>query len=136
MSSDPNAGYRALQARVNTNMSTLLTRFEAIAQLAPVGNKDRTISASETFQIETHASSMIRAAEDLLALTRSMKEAWIFGQLGGGFEGGNPKADEDATIVGEILREKARVIEKGGVEEVGEPMEGVETEAGLKGEGS
>jgi hypothetical protein len=79
---------------------------------------------------------MIRAAEDLVALTRSMKEAWIFGQLGGGLEGGNPKADEDATIVGEIIREKARVVEKGGVEEVGEAMEGVQTETEAKGEGS
>lgn len=69
-----------------------------------VENKDRTIAAAEAYQIETHASSMIRAAEDLVALTRQLKEAWLFGQPGGGFGGGTTEADQDAVVVGELLR--------------------------------
>ncbi|KAI5848221.1 surfeit locus protein 5 subunit 22 of mediator complex-domain-containing protein [Tricharina praecox] len=106
MSYDPNAGYRALQGRVNADTETLLKRFENIAMLAPVENKDKTIAAAEAYQIETHASSMIRAAEDLVALTRQLKEAWLFGQLGGGFEGGTTGADADAVVVGEMLRRR------------------------------
>lgn len=67
-------------------------------------SKDKNIAAAEAFQIETHASSMVRAAEDLAALTRSLKEAWLFGHLGDGFGGGGTTTDEDARIVGGMLR--------------------------------
>ncbi|KAF8246632.1 hypothetical protein K440DRAFT_630792 [Wilcoxina mikolae CBS 423.85] len=53
---------------------------------------------------------MIRAAEDLVALTRSLKEAWLFGQLGRGFEGGVTETDEDARVVGELLRGMATKV--------------------------
>lgn len=66
-------------------------------------SKDKNIAAAEAFQIETHASSMVRAAEDLAALTRSLKEAWLFGHLGDGFGGGGTTTDEDARIVGGML---------------------------------
>ncbi|KAL2384994.1 hypothetical protein RJZ90_001610 [Blastomyces dermatitidis] len=49
---------RALQARINTNVAQLLQRFENIM-----------------------ATATIRAAEDILSLTRTMKEAWLFGKL-------------------------------------------------------
>ena len=62
------------------------------------------MAASEAFEIEMHASAMVRDAENLLALTRSLKEAWLFGQLGCGFEGGATKTDEDAVAVGGLLR--------------------------------
>lgn len=61
------------------------------------------MAASEAYEIEMHASAMVRDAENLLALTRSLKEAWLFGQLGSGFEGGATKTDEDAQAVGELL---------------------------------
>ncbi|KAA8908357.1 surfeit locus protein 5 subunit 22 of mediator complex-domain-containing protein [Sphaerosporella brunnea] len=131
MSYDPNAGYRALQGRVTENLDTLLKRFEAISQLAPVrkpseanptqmDEKDRTQAAAEAYQIETHASSMIRAAEDLSALTRSLKEAWLFGQLGSGFEAGATQSDEDARIVGEMFKDATvKAVKVGGEEEGG-----------------
>jgi hypothetical protein len=57
---------------------------------------------------------MIRAAEDLAALTRSLKEAWLFGQLGSGFESGTSQSDEDAKAVGEMFRTVSmKVVEKG-----------------------
>ena len=80
-----------------------------------VDDKDKNMAASECYQIETHASAMIRAAEDLLALSRSLKEAWLFGQLGSGFEGGTTGTDEDARVVGEIVKRMGtEVVEEGG----------------------
>ncbi|KAF8542645.1 surfeit locus protein 5 subunit 22 of mediator complex-domain-containing protein [Trichophaea hybrida] len=123
MSTDPNAGYRSLQTRVNNNMEILLKRFETIMQLSPVENKDKNIAAAEAYQIETHASSMIRAAEDLVALTRSLKEAWLFGQLGRGFEGGVTETDEDARVVGELLRGMAaKVVDSESSEDKGKGL--------------
>lgn len=50
---------------------------------------------------------MIRAAEDLLALTRSLKEAWLFGQLGSELGMVDPATDVNAKEVGEMLRKLA-----------------------------
>ncbi len=49
--------------------------------------------------------SQIRAAEDILSLTRSLKEAWLFGQLNTlGESKVALKTDEDAKAVAEGLR--------------------------------
>lgn len=61
--------------------------------------------------MEAHASAMIRAADDLLALTKSLKQAWIFGQIGGDEEvvkGIREETDKDAREVGEKMREIVR----------------------------
>ncbi|TGZ83877.1 hypothetical protein EX30DRAFT_361873 [Ascodesmis nigricans] len=115
--------YRVLQNRINTNIEILYKRYENILSLAPLtlerrdaegrviahDKKDKTLAMAEAFQMETHASAMIRAAEDLLALTRSLKEAWIFGQIGGDedvVKKIRAETDMDAAVVGEKLVEK------------------------------
>jgi len=46
----------------------------------------------------------VRAAEDLLQLTRELKEMWLFGPLRGIGEGeGEGKMDEDSKKVGEMV---------------------------------
>lgn len=58
----------------------------------------------------TCRNTQIRASEDLLALTKSLKEAWIFGQIGGDEEVVQKllaEADGDAAVVGEKLVERA-----------------------------
>lgn len=50
---------------------------------------------------------MIRAAEDLLALTRSLKEAWLFGQLGSELGAAGTTTDKNAKEVGEALQKLA-----------------------------
>jgi hypothetical protein len=56
--------------------------------------------------------SQVRAAEDLLKLTRELKEMWLFGQLRGVGEGeGEGKMDEDSVNVKEIIE---RLLEKDG----------------------
>jgi len=97
-----------LEGRVTDNLEVLLKRFENIMQLAPVEGKDKSMTVAEAYEIETHASSMIRAAEDLLAMTRSLKEAWLFGQLSTGPEA-ESTTSQDAKAVGETLQ---RLIEK------------------------
>ncbi|OJD24498.1 hypothetical protein ACJ73_04134 [Blastomyces percursus] len=72
---------RALQARINTNIAQLLQRFENIMATATVNNTSFTSTAIETYQLDVESTALIRAAEDILSLTRTMKEAWLFGKL-------------------------------------------------------
>ncbi|KAI5304399.1 hypothetical protein KEM55_000081, partial [Ascosphaera atra] len=34
----------------------------------------------ETYQLDVESTALVRAAEDILTLTRTMKEAWLFGR--------------------------------------------------------
>ncbi|KAI5779703.1 surfeit locus protein 5 subunit 22 of mediator complex-domain-containing protein [Geopyxis carbonaria] len=118
-SSDHTSDYRALHSRVNNNIEVLKSRYEAIMELLPLTiertgpeghviateKKGRTVGTSDAFAVQTHASSMVRATEDLLALTRTLKEAWLFGQIGSGFGTGSTVTDEDAKVVGEALQQ-------------------------------
>lgn len=80
---------------------------ELIRYTNQVEGNSRDVTAAQTYQIECHTSSMIRAAEDLLALTRSLKEAWLFGQLGSELGVVDPATDANAKEVGEMLRKLA-----------------------------
>jgi len=61
-------------------------------------------------------NAQIRAAEDLLALTRSLKEAWMFGQLGGELGVVDEATDQNAKEVGEALQ-KLATKEVGGLDQ-------------------
>ncbi|KAK9236185.1 surfeit locus protein 5 subunit 22 of mediator complex-domain-containing protein [Lipomyces kononenkoae] len=67
--------------RINEAANTIVAEYTAIVELAPVSGKDRATTAAETYQIECHASSIVRAIEDLLMVSRSLKESWILGQV-------------------------------------------------------
>ncbi|KTW29222.1 hypothetical protein T552_01178 [Pneumocystis carinii B80] len=56
---------------------TLLSRFCQIIDIVGNDAKDQCTVASESYQIETHAASMIRSAEELLLISRLIKEAWM-----------------------------------------------------------
>ncbi|KAJ5815655.1 hypothetical protein N7474_007432 [Penicillium riverlandense] len=79
MESQPTA--KALQNRINADISQLLQRFENIMATATVDNPSYTSTAVETYQLDVESTALIRAAEDILALTRTMKETWLFGKL-------------------------------------------------------
>lgn len=71
--------------------------------------KDKMLAMTEAFEMEAHASAMVRAAEDLLSLTKSLKEAWIFGKIGGDeevVEEIRADTDRDAREVGEEMRRR------------------------------
>ncbi|KAJ5207359.1 hypothetical protein N7491_002008 [Penicillium cf. griseofulvum] len=81
MDSRPTA--KELLDRVDYDISQLLQRFENIVAIA--ANKfdgtSHVDAAVEAFQIDVESTALIRAAEDLLALSRLMKELWLFGKL-------------------------------------------------------
>ncbi|KAJ5942989.1 hypothetical protein N7516_003157 [Penicillium verrucosum] len=74
---------KELLDRVDYDISQLLQRFENIVAIA--ANKfdgtSHVDAAVEAFQIDVESTALIRAAEDLLALHRLMKELWLFGKL-------------------------------------------------------
>ncbi|KAJ5684568.1 surfeit locus protein 5 subunit 22 of mediator complex-domain-containing protein [Penicillium maclennaniae] len=72
---------KALHNRINADISQLLQRFENIMATATVNNPSYTATAVETYQLDVESTALIRAAEDILALTRTMKETWLFGKL-------------------------------------------------------
>ena len=62
----------------------------------------------------------VRAAEDLLALSRTLKEAWLFGELNPlGVSEAEKQTDRDSRIVAERLKEMLDKVEANG-EEKGE----------------
>ncbi|ODQ64070.1 hypothetical protein NADFUDRAFT_53050 [Nadsonia fulvescens var. elongata DSM 6958] len=71
-----------LLQRVDTATGNLLTKYSELIDLASTsGGKDQGTVASETLQIETNATTIVRSIEDLLFVTRSLKEAWILGRV-------------------------------------------------------
>ncbi|KAI9874990.1 MAG: hypothetical protein M1830_009051 [Pleopsidium flavum] len=95
----------ALLDRAGADVAQLLKRFENLVALAPVSGRDRNTTAVEVYQIEIETAALIRAAEDILSLTRSLKEAWLFGQLNTlGESKAALKTDEDAKVVAEGLQ--------------------------------
>ncbi|RJE25080.1 hypothetical protein PHISCL_02615 [Aspergillus sclerotialis] len=72
---------KALHNRINADISQLLQRFENIMATATVENTNHTSTSVETYQVDVESSALIRAAEDILSLTRTMKETWLFGKL-------------------------------------------------------
>ncbi|KAE8145645.1 surfeit locus protein 5 subunit 22 of mediator complex-domain-containing protein [Aspergillus avenaceus] len=79
MESQPTS--KALHNRINTNISQLLQRFENIMATATTESTSHTSTAVETYQLDVESTALIRAAEDILSLTRTMKETWLFGKL-------------------------------------------------------
>lgn len=59
----------------------LLSRQLTLVRLAAESEKDTPTTAVETAEIEASATSIVRAVEDLLVVTRGLKEAWTLGQI-------------------------------------------------------
>ncbi|KAL2800119.1 surfeit locus protein 5 subunit 22 of mediator complex-domain-containing protein [Aspergillus germanicus] len=104
MDSQPTS--KALHYRINNNISQLLQRFENIMATATVESTSHTTTAVETYQLDVESTALIRAAEDILSLTRVMKETWLFGKLDTLGE------DESETRRREELERDAAVIQK------------------------
>lgn len=67
--------------QIDEASSTLLSRFCQIIEVVSNEAKDRCTVASESYQIEAHAASMIRSAEELLLVSRLIKEAWMLQEI-------------------------------------------------------
>jgi hypothetical protein len=121
-----------LLEREQTLVDALLLRFRNITELAPLpeGNESKEATAAQTFQLKVETaglvsshsplilrsllyvtititnSTKIHAAEDLMSLTRELKEMWLFGPLRSLNEGearANAQIGEDATAVANLI---------------------------------
>ncbi|KAK9361513.1 surfeit locus protein 5 subunit 22 of mediator complex-domain-containing protein [Lipomyces starkeyi] len=81
-----------INQRINEAANTIVSDYTSIVALAPVSGKDRTTTATETYEIEFHATSIVRAIEDLLMVSRSLKESWILGQVASSFQMNDERA--------------------------------------------
>ncbi|KAK5043557.1 hypothetical protein LTR84_011417 [Exophiala bonariae] len=78
-----------LQARITALSTTMIKRLENIfaVALGPEGNADPSLPPTLTdtsvqqFQLEVESNAIIHAAEEIMMLTRTMKEIWLFGGL-------------------------------------------------------
>ncbi|KAK7031504.1 hypothetical protein R3P38DRAFT_2924037 [Favolaschia claudopus] len=59
--------------KVDLEVETLLDGMVDLVSLASIGDKDKFRIAQESFQAQTRAESMVRAANSLLSITHSMK---------------------------------------------------------------
>ncbi|MCJ1358772.1 MAG: hypothetical protein MMC33_008772 [Icmadophila ericetorum] len=99
-------------------ITQLVQRFENLVALAPLENYNRLDTAVTAYQVEVETAALIKAAEDVLLLTRSLKEAWLFGPLDTMRESqAEAKTEEHARAVAEGLKElleKEKEKESGG----------------------
>ncbi|TFK40183.1 hypothetical protein BDQ12DRAFT_680479 [Crucibulum laeve] len=59
--------------KVDMEIETLVDGMVDLVSLASIGDKDKFRVAQESFQAESRAESMVRAANSLLSITHSMK---------------------------------------------------------------
>ncbi|KAG6862462.1 hypothetical protein C0995_000008 [Termitomyces sp. Mi166 len=59
--------------RVDMEVETLVDGMVDLVSLASIGDKDKFRIAQESFQAQSRAESMVRAANSLLSITHSMK---------------------------------------------------------------
>ncbi|PQE10836.1 Cell cycle control protein [Rutstroemia sp. NJR-2017a WRK4] len=97
----------ALIDREERAIAALLTRFKNLVSLAALPTEDafaKEIAAAEGLRMEVESNALTSAAEDLLKLTRELKELWIFGPLRGIGEGeGEGAMEEDSKKVEELV---------------------------------
>ncbi|KAI4110508.1 MAG: hypothetical protein LQ339_001374 [Xanthoria mediterranea] len=95
-------GREKREERANADIGVLIRRFENIIEYKP---GDRNAAAVDAYKMEVETAALIRAAEDILSLTRTMKEMWLFGKLDTvGTDEADERADESARGVEEGWR--------------------------------
>ncbi|KAL8954556.1 MAG: hypothetical protein Q9183_007051 [Haloplaca sp. 2 TL-2023] len=93
-----------MKQRANNDIAALLRRFENIIEYKP---GDRNAAAVDAYRMEVETTALVRAAEDMLSLTRVMKEMWLFGKLQ---TVGGDEAEEKAE---ERAEQSAKQVEQG-----------------------
>ncbi|KAF2804020.1 uncharacterized protein BDZ99DRAFT_526061 [Mytilinidion resinicola] len=104
----------AMKAHILKLQTSLVSRFENLVATAALESTDYNTTSVNALHMKEESAALVRAAEDLLGLTRQMQELWLFGTLdtlklreeqqgGGGAEGvagaveGWVKAEERAA---------------------------------------
>jgi len=118
--SDAIPSAKFLQARITALSTTLIKRVENIFAVAldesqsVVSNDGAappslTDTAVQQYQLDIESSALVRTAEEIMILTRSMKEIWLFGDL-------HTLNQDEAGQDGETKRkieEDSRIVEEG-----------------------
>ncbi|KAG7796910.1 hypothetical protein KL944_005011 [Ogataea haglerorum] len=73
--------FTSILSRVDNNVELILQKFHDIVELSSVQEKSQETHAIEALQMESNAATIVRLTEELLAITRQLKEAWILGQV-------------------------------------------------------
>ncbi|EDN92932.1 predicted protein [Sclerotinia sclerotiorum 1980 UF-70] len=91
-------------------IAALLTRFKNLVVLAALPTEDafaKETAAAEGLRMEVESNALTSAAEDLLKLTRELKELWIFGALREIGEGeGDGEMEADSKKVAELIEKQ------------------------------
>ncbi|KAJ8068216.1 hypothetical protein OCU04_003785 [Sclerotinia nivalis] len=91
-------------------IAALLTRFKNLVVLAALPTEDafaKETAAAEGLRMEVESNALTSAGEDLLKLTRELKELWIFGALRGIGEGeGDGEMEADSKKVAELIEKQ------------------------------
>jgi Surfeit locus protein 5 subunit 22 of Mediator complex len=58
-------------------------------------------TATEQLQLEVESTALIRAAEEIMVLTRELKDLWLFGGLDT-WDGGRTKKEEDGKMEDDV----------------------------------
>ncbi|KAH8595015.1 mediator complex, subunit Med22 [Bisporella sp. PMI_857] len=98
----------SLLDRKDKNVAALMTHFKELINLASMPTEDSSpmeTAAAQALKMEMHTNGLVQAAENLLQLTREMKELWLAGPLStfGEEQKGSDMA-EDATKVGNLVQ--------------------------------
>ena len=96
-----------LATQVSISANTLLDRFSDILEVASTNNKDKYITAAETYQIDVHASAIVRAAEELVDVTQKLKQLWILSESkeeGRGLNGEIEQRLQVGDVAGDVRR--------------------------------
>lgn len=89
----------------------MLVHYENLVALLNPSRADPSLTASavNTYQIEVETAALVRAVEDLLTLTRLLKETWLFGKLDTLAKDQGPGKEE--SIMGEDVQTVGRLLE-------------------------
>jgi Surfeit locus protein 5 subunit 22 of Mediator complex len=111
-----------LASQVSVSANVLLDRFSDILEVAATNNKDKYITAAETYQIDVHASAIVRAAEELIDVAQKLKQLWILSETKEEGRELNDGLDRRLQI-GDVAQELQRILRK---DDSGDKMEEVE----------
>jgi hypothetical protein len=108
-------------ARITALSTTLIKRLENILAVALDSSAGHTAGGDapappsltdtsvQQFQLDVESTAVVRAAEEIMMLTRTLKEIWLFGGLD--TLAAHPTAQEDATQ--KKTSDDLRVVEEG-----------------------
>ena len=71
----------SVMSKFDNNIQLILTKFNELLELLKLDGKDLEIQSVEAIQIQSDTQIIVRLVEELLNLTRGLKEKWILGQV-------------------------------------------------------